>query len=166
MIATIVKTLFITTILLFSVYFYALSSWFDNQSQIVHKISQEYKQEVKKLQKVAVINDWLEEKIIPFLATLPKTQNATDKKLIDFYDRYANSLNFEITKYLYHDEGTYKMKLYYAIPSNDIENIQKLFHLEYPTGYVFFNSLEKSRGEIKGELTVVQPILGDLNVSQ
>jgi hypothetical protein len=160
------KTLIITFFAVLSVLFYGLSIWFEQETYKVSKINKEHLVQIQRLKKIEKINKWLDKKIKPFIETLPKTQNMSDMQLVDFFDKHSTQLDFEVSRYIYKEDLTYKMDINFNVPRNDKQKLTYLMELKYKYGYLQFKTLKTFDKYVKGSLEIIQPIKSDINESK
>jgi len=160
------KTLIITFFAVLSVLFYGLSIWFEQETYKVSKINKEHLTQIQRLKKIEKINKWLDKKIKPFIETLPKTQNMSDMQLVNFFDKHSTQLEFEVSKYIYKEDLTYKMDINFNVPRNDKKRLTYLMELKYKYGYLQFKTLKTFDKYVKGSLEIIQPIKSDINESK
>jgi hypothetical protein len=151
---------FILSILMISV-----TSWFENETLKVQAINKEHKREIQKLQKIASINAWLDEVVKPSLEKVPKNLSASDDSLVNFFDLYSNTYNFQVANYLHKDQNSRNLDIRFSISRNAKEELKRLMTLRYQKGFLRFNTFHLGDKEVKGEIEIVQPFYGDLNAS-
>jgi hypothetical protein len=156
-----VKMFIISFFLISSVLFFAVTNWFENEQIKVNKITKKHLNDIRRLRKIAKINQWMDKIVKPSLDRLKSDVESTDNDLVDFYDKYSQQFNFRVSKYIYTDVNTQNLDIKFSILRDDISILKELTSLKHKSGFLHFNSFDIDDKSIKGELQIVQPYYGD-----
>lgn len=159
------KIVAITLAFVLSVLMVSLSTWFKNESLKVEEINKVHKDDIYKLRRIAKINAWLDRVVKPSLEKVPTNLIATDENLVHFFDQYASTYNFTVSRYIYKDKNSRNLAIQFHISRNAKKELKDLMTLKYNKGFLKFNSFDLQDKNIMGNIEVVQPFYGDLNAS-
>ncbi|HFU75364.1 MAG TPA: hypothetical protein ENK66_03880 [Arcobacter sp.] len=162
-----IKISIIFLFMILAILLFSLSDWYTEQNQKFQAVNNEHLREIRKLRKIKELNVWLQNRVEPFLSSLPNDMAASDKNIVLFFDENSNKFNFKVSKYLYSDELTQNLDILFSCHRSNKKQLAKLIQLQYPTGYIQFRELKTFGKNITGMLQIVQPVFskGDDNAS-
>jgi len=160
-----VRILFVGFLLIVSVFLYALSTWFDNETVKVHKINRQHTVEIRRLHKITKINNWLDTYVKPYLAKIPTDANQSDDPIINFFDKYATDFQFQVDRYIYKEKDTHNLKVNFVLALKNKPYLEELMKLQYPQGFLQFTNFQMKDHILRGDLLIVQPYYGENNAS-
>lgn len=156
----------ITFSLLLFVLTTALMSWFEEEEAKARAINAQNNENIQKLQKIAQINLWLDDNIIPAISDDQNDSLATDKNLIYFFDENRDKYNLLVDKYIYKENLAKSIDLSYSIGKSDRNKFEDFMKIEYNNGFLQFRELKMNADGISGKVQVVQPHSEENNLSQ
>lgn len=159
----IVKLIASALALMLSLFMVASIEWFNKERGIIEDINKKHQKEIRKLRKIKSINRWLDKVIKPLLNDVPNNPLVADTNLVTFFDHYAKSYNFTLTRYIYDDGDSKFINMSFEIDRNDLSTIETFLQLRYKSGFLSFNRFEVDEKKIAGELLLIQPYEGENN---
>ncbi|MDQ1341301.1 MAG: hypothetical protein QG567_2459 [Campylobacterota bacterium] len=156
----------ITFSLLLFVLTTALMSWFEEEEAKVKAINVQNSKNIQKLQKIAQINLWLDNDIIPAISDDQNDSLVTDRNMIYFFDENRDKYNLLVDKYIYKDNFAKNIDLSYSISKGDRNKLKDFMKIEYDDGFLQFRELKMDANGIVGKVQVVQPHSEENNLSQ
>jgi len=157
---------FITFILLcIGILLFASVTWFETQQAQIEQINQEHRDNIRDLQNIKHSNQWLHEVVIPYFSTIPATKHDAQLDMIQFYDKYARTYNFQVSKFLYYDTSA-KIDIGFSFIPKNQNDIDRFLTLKYEHGFLQIQQFKLENGVISGILTLIQPMKGEANASE
>ncbi len=142
------------------------SYWFENEQLKIEKINKKHLEDIRKLKKIAQINNWLDKVVKPMLKVTPDSVDLADENLVKYFDKHEKELKFEVAKYIYSDDVAKNLLLKYEVDRKKLNKLKKLMRLKYREGFLQFQELNMDKKVIKGTILLVQPFNGEHNVSK
>lgn len=149
-----------------SVLIVALIFWFEQEEHKIETINKEYQKNIINLQKIAQINSWLSNNIIPMLKLNKDNSNGIDENLVSFFDENKDKYNLVVDKYIYKDEIAKNMDLSFKIDTGDKNQLINFLNIEYKYGFLQFREFKLNDKGFSGKFQVVESFEGDNNASK
>jgi len=160
-----IKIVITTIFLVVSVFLLALSSYFEQEQHAIEKINKKHIENIKKLDKIAQINTWLDTIIKSKLGTFSQNEDEAEYHLVTYFDRYVEKYHFQVNRYIYDKDDAKNLDISYEIKRNDTKALDALMSIEYENGFLQFNQLEMDSKSVKGSIRLIQPYSKDNNAS-
>jgi len=158
-----IKIFSATLLTVLIVLMYALASSFEHEQKRIEQITKKYKEDIKKLDKIAQINTWLD--TIAKLKVKTLSENEAEHHLVSYFDDHAKAYNFKVNRYIYDEATTKNLVISYEVERNNSKSLMDLMSTHYKNGFLQFKSLEMDPKSIKGEIQLIQPYNGENNAS-
>lgn len=151
------KTAVVVTInLTLSVLMAGAISWFEQEEIKIENINKKHLSEIKRLEKIPHINDWIESSILPKVKLLPSNLEEGTLNIVRFYDTNAYNYNMIVDRYFYKEDISENIDFTYSVKRDDTAMLRGIFEIDYIDGFLQFLELKTSQKNISGKIEIVQ----------
>ncbi len=155
---------FIFSIFSFALYIYNDYLLFKINETNMTNIKQ--RENITNLKEIKETNKWIKEDVKNEKVIWIQNTSESKVKMIDFFDKNKDKYNFKVKKFFYLESDESRMIISFKIIPENEEDIHNLFNLKLDKGILIFSSIQNKGKNIFGEITLIQKIGGENNVSQ
>lgn len=154
--------------LLLCVLLIAMIDWFEKEEYKLELINKEHYTTIQKLENISQINLWLHE-VVKIVEKRKTNSLETDESLIKFFDKYKETYNLLVSRYIYKDEIAKNLDLSYSISAGDRKKLADFMVIENRDGFLQFRELKMDEKSLSGKIQVIHLYKlyeGDKNASK